>query len=267
MFASKTVFVVGAGASKEAGLPVGAELKQIIASKLKFEYRYGYELLRGDPELAEVLTNYAQQNRQDPNLYFQEARKIAEAMPQAFSIDTFIDAHRGNIALELCGKLAISHSILEAENSSKLYFNLFEQQNFQPEKLSNTWYENFFQLLTESVRVEDLEKIFDSVSFVVFNYDRCIEHFLYHSLKNYYRIDEIDTINLLERLKISHPYGLVGPLMSPDPRTVVTFGARHRGINLREIAGQIKTFTERVEDEAARDGSAHRSKRLIRLSF
>jgi DNA-binding HxlR family transcriptional regulator len=34
MLKSKTVFVLGAGASKEVGLPVGSELKSTIAAKL-----------------------------------------------------------------------------------------------------------------------------------------------------------------------------------------------------------------------------------------
>jgi len=38
MFQPNTVFVLGAGASHEVGLPLGSELKRIIANKLDFEY-------------------------------------------------------------------------------------------------------------------------------------------------------------------------------------------------------------------------------------
>jgi hypothetical protein len=212
VFRSKTVFVVGAGASREAGLPTGAELKRIIASKLDIRYRYGYELTSGNQEIADALKEQARQNGQDPNLFLHEARKIADAMPQAISIDNFIDAHQGNVTLEVCGKLSIAHSILEAENNRKIYSNPFEQRRFEPQNLSDTWYENFFKILTEGVRIENLQPIFDDISFVIFDYDRCIEQFLYCSLQNFYGIADQDTAELLARLKISHPYGSVGQL-------------------------------------------------------
>jgi hypothetical protein len=40
MFQSKTLFVVGAGASKEAGLPIGEELTDRIATLLKLHADY-----------------------------------------------------------------------------------------------------------------------------------------------------------------------------------------------------------------------------------
>jgi hypothetical protein len=43
MFKSKTVFIVGAGASQEAGLPTGAQLKDAIAKKLNITYKVGID--------------------------------------------------------------------------------------------------------------------------------------------------------------------------------------------------------------------------------
>jgi NAD-dependent SIR2 family protein deacetylase len=40
MFRSKTLFVVGAGASSEAGLPTGYELKNKIAELLNFHFEH-----------------------------------------------------------------------------------------------------------------------------------------------------------------------------------------------------------------------------------
>lgn len=39
MFQRKTVFVVGAGASTEVGMPVGATLANIIATRLDIRFR------------------------------------------------------------------------------------------------------------------------------------------------------------------------------------------------------------------------------------
>jgi hypothetical protein len=251
---NKTVFVGGAGASREVGLPTGSELKPVIADKLNIKYKFSepYIPVTGDAAVAGALAQYAKQSQKDVNALLHEAWKIAEAMPQALSIDNFMDAHRKNVGIQLCGKLAIAQAILEAEANSQLFFDDQRQEKYDPKKLTDTWYENFFKLLTENVGVEDIETIFENISFVLFNYDRCVEHFLFHSLQNYYRIGQPDASFLLEKLKISHPYGSVGPLRSHGPGVPVTFGDWRRR-DLLEIAGQIKTFTERVEDEVARD--------------
>lgn len=254
MFKSKTVFVVGAGASREVGLPIGSELKNIIAGKLNIKYNLnGHDLKSGDKPIADSLLRHA---RSSANEYLEECWAISEALPQAISIDHLLDAHEGNSKLELCGKLAIVQAILEAEAGCTLYVNPLQQlAHFTPAKLMDSWYEPFFNLLTEGVRLADIRSIFDHISFVVFNYDRCVEHFLYHSLQNFYRIRAEDAARLIETLYISHPYGAVGklPWQECKDNEKVPFGATRPPQGLVQIAGQIKTFTERVEDEASRD--------------
>lgn len=44
---SKTVFVIGAGASKEANLPTGEELKSSISSFLDIRFEYNTQI-KGD---------------------------------------------------------------------------------------------------------------------------------------------------------------------------------------------------------------------------
>jgi hypothetical protein len=53
----------------------------------------------------------------------------------------------------------------------------------------------------------------------------------------------------MNKLKIYHPYGVVGALPWQDLRTHVSFGGRHRNANLIDIANQIRTFSERVEGD------------------
>jgi hypothetical protein len=63
-------------------------------------------------------------------------------MPQAISIDNFIDPHRSSSAVVLCGKLGITQAILEAERRSTLYFDERQQQTseFEHNKVQATWY-------------------------------------------------------------------------------------------------------------------------------
>ena len=61
VFARRTVFVVGAGASAEFGLPLGSAVASEIRSKLYFGRDETGRLSRhhGDPELWRVVQNHA----------------------------------------------------------------------------------------------------------------------------------------------------------------------------------------------------------------
>lgn len=252
MFRSKTVFVVGAGGSVEAGLPTGAGLKDIIAGKLAIRFRHGQDQISGSHDIMNSLRRRVRgpNGRGDAEPYRQAAMTIAQAMPQALSIDNYIDAHRDD-KIELCGKLGIVQSILEAEAKSMLFFNDIRENTIKFSNLGGTWYTSFMQLLTESLSKADLAKVFENISFVTFNYDRCIEHFLFHSLRNYYVISESNAKDLMRSLIIKHPYGTVGSLPWQTDDVGVPFGGADHGVDLLALASQIKTFTERTDDEEA----------------
>jgi hypothetical protein len=44
------------------------------------------------------------------------------------------------------------------------------------------------QMIGRGTSRESIGKIFDSVTFIVFNYDRCLEQFLLHALQRLYAI-------------------------------------------------------------------------------
>jgi hypothetical protein len=255
MFARKNLIIVGAGASTECGLPTGRQLTERISSLLDIRFKQGYELISGDSLICEAL--HAAIRRQDPNArdinsHIHAARHIRDAMPQALSIDNFIDAHRGDKEIQLCGKLAIARSILQAEQSSRLYVDPSGPSRAPHfSTLRETWFNSFFMLLTENCRVEQLEERLSSVSMIVFNYDRCIEHFLYHSLQNYYRIGPEQAAELLRAIEIFHPYGTVGWLPWDGAKPAVAFGADPRANELIDLANQIRTFTEGTDPEAS----------------
>jgi hypothetical protein len=127
-----------------------------IASLLDIRFERGYELVAGDHLICEAL--HVAIRREDPNArdinpHIHAARHIRDAMPQALSIDNFIDAHRGEKRIELCGKLAIARSILQAERDSKLYVEpTVRSKNPNFNCLRETWFNSFFMLLTENCR-------------------------------------------------------------------------------------------------------------------
>lgn len=253
MKSKKLTLIVGAGASKEFGLPVGSELKQKIASLLDIRFDFNQQM-SGDYQIRSALESAVRQpnGRSDINPHLHAAWRIRDAMPQAISIDNFIDNHQGDEKIELCGKLAIVKSILDAENGSKIYVDPSNNRNgLNYASTEACWLNPFTRLLTENCRVDQLEERFKSVAFVIFNYDRCIEHYLYYALQNYYKLSETQVAELLNSVRFYHPYGSVGTLPWQGKNNVASFGVELRPASLLENARQIKTFTEGTDPDSS----------------
>ena len=243
----QTVIVVGAGASHEAKLPTSTELKRSIAKDLDIRFD-GLKQISGDRTIATSL----QSRVHDINPHFHACWKMRDALPQAISIDNFIESHQGNEEIELCGKLAIVRSILEAEKRSLLYINRTNTNNklnFKP--LEETWFNVFWQRISDNCQAEGLRERLSSIALIVFNYDRCIEHFLYHSIQNYYGLSADSSASLVNAMKIFHPYGMVGSLPWSAGSAQMEFGAEPSAQHLMRLAEQIKTFTEGTNPEAS----------------
>lgn len=251
----KTVFVIGAGASKEANLPTGLELKSKIAQLLDIRFPDGYNQNGGDFTITEALralTRDENGRNGDINPYLHEAWHIRDAMPQSISIDNFIDTHRDNQKIALCGKLAIVQSILEAEKKSLLYIDKYKNfSNLNFKSLEKTWYSSFFQLLTENCAKSDLKARLEAVTLIIFNYDRCIEHFLLHALQNYYKINQSEAAEIVKHMSIYHPYGHVGHLPWVQAKDFMGFGELPSGQSLLALVNQIKTFAEGTDPESS----------------
>lgn len=253
MKSKKLTLIVGAGASKEFGLPVGSELRQKISSLLDIWFDFDQQK-GGDYQIRKALELAVRhpdgQGSINPHLH--AARRIRDAMPQAISIDNFIDNHQGDEKIELCGKLAIVKSILDAEKDSKIYVDPSNTRNGINYSTTETcWLNPFTRLLTENCRADQLEDRLKSISFVIFNYDRCIEHYLYFALQNYYKLSEARVAELLNAVQFYHPYGSVGTLPWQGQKNVAAFGDRLDPDSLLENARQIKTFTEGTDPDSS----------------
>jgi hypothetical protein len=56
-------------------------------------------------------------------------------------------------------------------------------------------------MLARGIDRADVPQIFDNVSFVIFYYDRCVEHFLYNALQRLYSIREGEAADILADLE------------------------------------------------------------------
>lgn len=246
------VLVIGAGASREVNLPVGEDLKQAIASSLSFQVvNHRYSIEGGDSKIMEAMYQLVQQpgnQRGDVNPYLHAASLIKDAMPQAQSIDNFIDSHRSDVRIAQCGKLAIASCILKAERSSALRVdrsNIYNKINFAG--VSNTWFNGLFQLVVQSCQREEIGERLRKLAVICFNYDRCLEHFLHSALQNYYSMSPEQATAAMGHLQVFHPYGTVGALPWSDPSRGVDYGGEPSSHQLNALAAQLRTFTESTD--------------------
>lgn len=240
MFTRRTLFVLGAGSSFEADLPLGTELATIIRRKMDIQFEDNSEPSgSGDYELYRHVIQTASKNGEDGAKYLKAARRISAGLGFSQSIDDFLDQHRSDADVNHYGKVAIVRAVLEAERASKLYFDKYDDTtNFNPDRFADTWFAKFMYMLGRNVASEDVAQIFDNVSFIIFNYDRCVEHYLQNALQRLYTLSETDAISTVDKLCIVHPYGDVGSLRE------VPFGAA--SANYYAIAKGIKTYTEQI---------------------
>ncbi|KAB0679231.1 hypothetical protein [Aureimonas leprariae] len=250
MFKRKTVFIVGAGGSKEVHFPVGGELKYTIAGKVNFSFADGFNLSSGDRKIYSAIRSREQAGIRDFNPWWTAGRMISAAMPQASSIDNFLHTHSKKPEIVEVGKLAIAASILEAEKSSPLYIDTRRRADLDFQGLPTTWHTIFVEMLAEYADADNLDAIFDNVSFITFNYDRCIEHYVAEALRNYFLIHQEQAYELASKMRIFHPYGQVGRLPWPRNADGIPFGVDLHPPHLLNLATQIRTFTERIEDHA-----------------
>ncbi len=255
MFRSKTLFIIGAGASKEADLPTGFELKKLISHSVDIKFKNGQDKTSGDDLITEALrliTRDKQTGRSgDINPYLRAGSAIRDAMHQSLSIDDFIDAHNDNKEIELVGKLAIARCILESERKSFLYYDQTKSENIDFSRTENTWFPALFQMASENVSKLNAQASMENLQFITFNYDRSLEFYLVKSFVNYYKMSEIEAQKIVSEVAILHPYGQAGSLPWQDGTPKIAFGGNGtaRADELVAVSKGIKTFTERFEND------------------
>jgi hypothetical protein len=250
MFPTPTVFIIGAGAGKDIGMPVGSELSLEIAEKLNIKHKdHSQELSSGEPELSSALRRLAKERNEDYNDWRAAGTTVAQGIAYTRSIDAYLNTHKDNTKIKICGKLAIAHTILAHEKSSALHVQ--SSGDFADrKKVEQSWLSDLLYLMQDQiVASENLDRIFDNLCIVNFNYDRCVEHFLFYALQHLYQINKSRATQLMQRLVVFHPYGQVGFMQwDPTGRRPVDFGASACG-ELVELSGEIRTLNEQLEDE------------------
>ncbi len=265
MFKRTTAIIVGAGASVDLGFPSGDGLKQIIANLLELDAGQAF----GFKRLAVQRVLQAEQHKSPVQfkVFVEEMRRAAasinRALPAAASIDNLIHTLQDEY-VEKLAKLAIAISILDAESSSafwkqsQLMHGLqtggsHRTINIRTDKMLNTWYYPLARLLFTDVKKRNLKDVFNNVTFIVFNYDRCLEQFLYEVIQDSFDVDGATAAAVLELANFIHPYGSLGPLEWQINAQGEHLALGHvEGVNYWNIVRNLLTFTETVESNTGR---------------
>ena len=252
-------------------MPMGADLLKEIVGLTHYTFDFSRPKT-GDHAIFEALKIILAEGGEVTRLneHMRAARQLGQSADQALSIDNVIDALE-DPKIELIGKLGITRAIWKAESGS----HNFSKVDHNPDSLdinrfSGTWYSSLTKLLTENVRRSGIDNIFDNLTIVNFNYDRCLEHYLPFSLASYYGVNVTDVRKVMPSLTMYRPYGQAGRLpWQQGQGPSVQFGGGTVD-QLAQVAPQIRTFTERLEDDAelgAMREAVSSAERIVFLGF
>jgi hypothetical protein len=265
----KIVYVIGAGASKEIRLPLGDELKERIYKLLDFPSSIlvtnGFGFYEGeiafDKDNAAIFRIFMSQTNEYKRLcFFKSASEIIQGLAASTSIDDYLEATKENENgdnLVYCSKLAIISAILNAEKDSCLYVDTNNSYNtLDLKELDKSWYAKFFSTLVQGCDAKDefkkLRERLNNLTLIIFNYDRCIEQYLYHAFQYRYGISDKESASLISEITIIHPYGDVGKLPFQSPKKdiqTMDYGGEYSSNHLTELTKRIFTFSDRKKED------------------
>ena len=247
------VFVVGAGASEEVNFPIGSQLKTNIAEALRLRNKLGvpYGLIQ-DETLSDIIYQHTLQTggALDGQFAFEACHQISAAMSTTDSIDRFLNSHRDNQWIQTCGKLAITRQILQYEDTLFPHGNAISGIRLPDlDKLEQTWFAAFFKMISGGT-IEEVKLRLSRISFIVFNYDRCIQHHLIHALCLAHLLAESQAAKLVEQIEFIYPYGSIGPLpWQIVAQDCIQFGfCVPQNYDLYPVSAKIKTVTESADE-------------------
>jgi hypothetical protein len=270
MFPVPTLFILGAGAGRDIGMPVGSELSGMIVDKLDIRCEDGLTQTHGDPVISRALNQIASSRRENVDQWLAAGRTVAKGIEYTRSIDAYINAHKDNEKIKDCAKLAIVQSILQKEGESAIFVG--PDGNWKDsEKVRKSWFPVLMHLLQEQiVASENLDRLFHNIKVINFNYDRCLQHFLFRAVQDLYQKAPGEAAKVVSKLTMFHPYGSVGKLPWEEE------GGRKIGYGVADyhdivgLAKEILTFNEQLSDELTMSTireEIEKARRIVFLGF
>ncbi len=245
MIRKPVVFVVGAGASSEVGLPTGAQLRMQLAKDVDIRFKHYSELASGSPDVVDAMRIVSGGNI---NPMREAGVRLSPVLKLQPSVDEALHFLSSDELAVRLGKLAVAHRILNAEGSSGVIGGEGRADLSAFDPPPDNWLFQFASLALAGLRRGEIDTAFDNVAIINFNYDRSLEQFLYLSLQRHGAADEEAARSAVAKLRILRPYGSLGPLPW-QAQDGIWFGQRtDRHQIIVRAANNIRTFTEGFTD-------------------
>lgn len=209
MIYKKTVFILGAGASQPYGFPTGIELKKLVCDGL-VEGKSLFKELKKLEYTDESIKEFR-------NAFFKSGAK---------SIDAFLGDRKEDFMS--IGKIVITRVLSRYEDEDKIY----SKEN---------WYQHLFESMWDG-SLEEFEN--NKVSFINFNYDRSLEHFLFTSLQQRTNETMEKIAKAISKIPIIHPYGKIGFLPWENKNPSRDYYPGHTIETLVESSDMIRIISE-----------------------
>ena len=178
------------------------------------------------------------------------AKQIRDSIFAQASIDDLLNEWRDSEHMLKVGKIAIANAILTAERQSALGVtaNNDPDQSYRAvSSLRGSWLGYLITNLKRELPRRAIDQIFSETAFIVFNYDRCIEQFLYCAFQRVAGLNPGNAALAVSKIPIVHVYGSVGRLpFESDTSKNVPFGSEQ--FIHSSIYERIKTYTEEYQD-------------------
>jgi hypothetical protein len=259
----KIVFVIGAGASAEFGFPVGSGLAQAIQAQLDHEFGPG-----ADGQGSGPLATTSRQLGLSDDQRLDAINQLRFGIGPGESIDLFLFRRRVSQAVRSLGMVALAHVILDHERRPPLAnFKLDDNESslVATRQTLGSWPAHLLDgIIGQRAGKEITPQLFGDIGFAIFNYDRCVEHALFHILHRRHHLPIDHAREIVQSIPMVHIYGVLG-----DPwRQAVPFGAENAPLST--IVTGLRTYHEElgdsVHEQRIREMMDHAAK-LVFLGF
>lgn len=231
MITDRTVFILGAGASKPYGYPTGSELREKICNN--FTNQDSYFIHNDTYKQSQLML----------------AQKFANLFREAganTSIDLFMKRNDKTQFTNI-GKIAILFFILEAEYASKF------DEDMDKEKRGKDWYAPLLNKMMRTLTTYDSYKKFgdNAVTFITFNYDRSLEYYVHKCFKSNFKSAPEEYLQKIggEIIKIHHVYGKIADLPWQNPDGYFQNYKPHRFADyIEDMIKNIQTIYEMTKE-------------------
>lgn len=261
----KTVFILGAGASKAFGdhMPIGSNLADQISEALYAEF---HERVESKSPIRSAL-------RRSPSGLSSEHERAATLILGALqakpSIDELIDDWPAFPEVAEVGKAAIAACILKAEQECSMKLPMSQKADWGRvlRGVRDSWAGQLFRAVGSRTSMPNAFLAFRDIAFVTFNYDRCLEQYLLANFMHSSGMAPDVAAAAMAHIEIHHAYGSLGdlPLGAGSGRETEFGSDEHWAVV--DAARRIKTFTEQPGDVSRIQSLVLNAQRLVFLGF